>query len=136
MSIRRWHGLTTPATAVDAGDYLEPYVEPVLPATLAADGTDRFQQSRAVYSPGSIAARQFGAGDFLSSIAGRRRRHRRRHARGLLSRSTNGTPLVELGVGIVVEVAAGTSKVVIERAIEAIQRRLLRCAPDAVAEIG
>ena len=64
----------------------------------------------------------FGAGDFLSIdrgiaqgvVAGARVAFYRDRA--------NGTPLVEIGSGVVVEVSADTSKVVVQRSSEEIRR--------------
>jgi hypothetical protein len=106
--------------AVDAGDYLEPYVEPVVPRTLAADGPTDFSNLGQVLF-GTDRREQFGDGDFLNIDRG---------SAGGIAPGTriafyrdrgNGTPLVPLGIGIVVEVSAGTSKVVVQRGSEEIR---------------
>jgi hypothetical protein len=108
-------------TIIDAGDYLDPYVEPTLPATIAETGTTNFTDLGRVLF-GQDRRESFGAGDFLSIDRGA--------ARGIVNGARvafyrdrrNGTPLVEVGTGIVVEVSADTSKVVISRANQDIRR--------------
>jgi hypothetical protein len=108
-------------TIVDSGDYLDPYVEPTLPATIAEAGPTSFTDLGRVLF-GQDRRESFGAGDFLSIDRGA--------ARGMVNGARvafyrdrrNGTPLVELGTGIVVEVSAETSKVVISRANQDIRR--------------
>jgi len=100
---------------VASGDYLDAYVEPVLPATPAAATQTDFSNMGHVLS-GVDQRESFGAGDMLSIDRG---------ASGGLAVGTriafyrdrqNGTPLVELGTGIVLEVAQETAKVVVEKA--------------------
>jgi hypothetical protein len=101
--------------AVEAGDYLEPYVEPTLPETVSESGrTDFTALGRVLFGRGRRSS--FGAGDVFSIDRGQSKGitpgtrvafYRDRH---------NGTPLVELGEGIVIEVSAETAMVVLERA--------------------
>ena len=101
--------------AVEAGDYLTPYAAPVLPDTVAEAGRIDFSDLGLVLF-GTHRRTTFGAGDLLSIDRGQSRGltagarvafYRDRH---------NGTPLVEIGEGIVVELSAETAKVVLERA--------------------
>ena len=100
---------------VATGDYLDAYVEPVLPQEVAAEGKIDFSNMARVLS-GVDRRESFGPGDLLSvdrgtsqgmTVGARIAFYRDRH---------NGAPLIELGSGIVVEVSGGTSKVVVERA--------------------
>ena len=102
-------------TGIESGDYLETCTElPVLPATLAAAGRTNFADLGRVLF-GVDRRESFGAGDLLSIDRGR--------AQGVIAGTrvafyrdrANGTPLVELGMGIVIDVAADSSKVVVER---------------------
>lgn len=101
--------------SVATGDYLDGYVEPALPTDVAADGASDFSNLGRVLS-GVDRRESFGAGDILSVDRG--------SAHGLASGMRvafyrdrlNGTPLVELGTGIVLDVTPETAKVVLERA--------------------
>lgn len=100
--------------SVEAGDYLEPYEEPVLPTVSAPDGPTNFADLGKVLF-GVDRHEAFGAGDLLSIDRG--------SARGMAVGTRvafyrdrgNGTPLVEIGVGVVIEVSADASKVVLDR---------------------
>jgi hypothetical protein len=102
--------------AVRNGDYLEPYVEPVLPADLAPKhaNTDFANLGRVLQ--GTDRTELSGAGDYVSIDRGA--------SKGLTAGTRvafyrdrgNGTPLVELGTGIVLEVSSETAKVVLDRA--------------------
>lgn len=100
--------------SVEAGDYLEPYVEPALPTPAANDGQTNFKDLGHVLF-GIDRREMFGAGDVLSIDRG--------SAQGLVAGTRvafyrdrhNGTPLVEVGVGVVIEVSTDSSKVVLER---------------------
>jgi hypothetical protein len=102
--------------AIMAGDYLEPFVEGTLPEEVAdtAAEPDFSNLGRVLQGVNRHAA--FGAGDFLSIDRGA--------GAGILNGTRvafyrdrgNRTPLVEIGTGIVVEVSAETSKVVVDRA--------------------
>jgi hypothetical protein len=100
---------------VESGDYLEPYVEPAAPATPAADAPPDFADMARVLF-GRDRHERFGQGDLLSIDRG--------SARGLaLGTRVSfyrdrrlGTPLYELGAGVVVEVWPDSAKVVVERA--------------------
>lgn len=108
-------------TAIESGDYLEPYVEPALPATVAAAGRTNFADLGRVLF-GVDRREAFGAGDLLSIDRG--------STRGIVAGArvafyrdrANGTPLVEIGTGIVMEVSAESSKVVLERANQDVRR--------------
>lgn len=100
--------------AIIAGDYLEPYIEPTLPASVAAPtGAIDFSHMGRVLQ-GTDRHESFGAGDFVSIDRGT--------AQGLTAGTRiafyhdrqNGTPLVELGTGIVMEVAESVAKVVLD----------------------
>ena len=101
--------------AVMTGDYLEPYTEPSLPAVAAAAGRTDFSNLGRVLQ-GTDRHEVFGAGDFVSIDRGA--------AQGLAAGTRvafyrdrrNGTPLVELGTGIVLEVSATSAKVVLDNA--------------------
>jgi hypothetical protein len=105
---------------IASGDYLEPFVEPALPTNVAEDGRTDFSNLAQVLS-GVDRRESFGAGDILSIDRGA--------SQGMTAgarvvfyrdRRQDGTPLVELGSGIVLEVSANTSKVVLERARSAV----------------
>jgi hypothetical protein len=105
--------------AVDAGDYLAPYAEPVLPAVAASDGAAPAELAGRVLF-GRDGRESFGPGDLLSidlgatqGLAGGTRLVFYRDRR-------NGTPLFEIGTGVVVEVSTGTSKVIVDRARQVI----------------
>lgn len=106
-------------TAVAVGDYLEPYVEPSLPVTVAPVAPHDFSEFGQVLL-GRDGRRSFGAGDLLSIDRG--------SANGVTAGARvafyrdrrNGTPLVELGTGVVLDVTDGTSKVVLDRAADAV----------------
>jgi hypothetical protein len=106
---------------VQAGDYLEPFVEPVLPNTVVADGPTNFADMGRVLF-GADRRQTFGSGDIANVDRGKT------HGIGVGTRVAfyrdrlNGTPLVEMGAGVVVEVAAETSKVVLVRTREVIIR--------------
>lgn len=107
--------------AIEAGDYLDPFVEPVLPAQVVADGPSNFNDmGRVLFGPDR--RQSFGAGDLANIDRGKS------HGVGTGTRVAfyrdreNGTPLVETGAGVVVEAAADTSKVVLIRASEAVVR--------------
>jgi hypothetical protein len=100
--------------AVITGDYLEPYVEPSLPREVAApsDRTDFTNLGRVLQ--GTDRNELAGIGDFVSIDRGA--------AQGLAAGTRvafyrdrmNGTPLIELGTGIVLEVAPTSAKVVLD----------------------
>ncbi len=102
-------------TAIEVGDHLEPYLEPALPASVAGDGPANFSDLGRVLF-GRDRREGFGAGDLLSVDRGSEKglvngmRVAFYRDRGI------GTPLVEVGLGIVVEASATTAKVVLERA--------------------
>jgi hypothetical protein len=102
--------------AIMNGDYLEAYAEPALPATVAsAGGRTEFSNLGRVLQ-GTDRAEMFGAGDFVTIDRGA--------AQGLSAGTRvafyrdrqTGTPLVELGTGIVLEVSGSAAKVVLDGA--------------------
>lgn len=102
-------------TGVASGDYLEPFVEPALPAGIAPDGlTDFNSLGRVLF--GMDRRESFGAGDLLSIDRGTAQGMAVGTRIGFYRDRRNGTPLVELGSGVVVEVSEQTAKVVVERA--------------------
>jgi hypothetical protein len=101
--------------AVEAGDYLEPYVEPSVPATPLADGPPDFSDMSHVLF-GVDRHELFGAGDLLSIDRGESRGVKVGTRVVFYRDRMIGTPLYELGSGIVIEVSADTSKVAVERA--------------------
>lgn len=105
--------------AVEAGDYLDPFVEPVLPTKLAAEGPSNFiDMARVLFGPDR--RQQFGAGDLMNIDRGRAQGIGNGTRVGFFRDRQNGTPLVELGEGVVVESADDSAKVVVTRAIEVI----------------
>jgi hypothetical protein len=101
--------------AVAAGDYLDPYIEPALPdVTPTGTTTDFANMGRVLH--GTDRSEMFGAGDFVSIDRG--------SSTGLTTGTRVafyhdrqiGAPLVEVGTGIVLEVAAETAKVVLDSA--------------------
>lgn len=101
--------------AVMSGDYLEPYVDPSLPEVAAPGSRTDFSNLGRVLH-GTDRAEIFGDGDFVSIDRG--------SAQGLTAGTRvafyhdrgTGAPLVEVGTGIVLEVSAGTAKVVLDNA--------------------
>jgi hypothetical protein len=100
-------------TAVESGDYLEPFAEPPLPTALSAHGATDFSNLGRVLS-GVDRREQFGAGELLSIDRGSAKDITLGTRVGFYRDREIGTPLVEIGVGIVVEVAADSAKVVLE----------------------
>lgn len=101
-------------TPVAAGDYLEPYEEPALPTPLSAGPPEFGDLGRVVI--GTDRRESFGAGDLLVIDRGQTRGVTPGMRVSFYRDRRNGTPLVELGTGIVVEVTADHAKVVVERA--------------------
>jgi hypothetical protein len=106
--------------AIEAGDYLAPYVELALPTTIADAGrTDFSQLGRVLF--GVHRRSSVGAGDVLSVDRGSRAGMTLGTRIAFYRDRRNNTPLVELGEGIVVEVSPETAKVVVERAAQDIR---------------
>lgn len=106
--------------AIEAGDYLAPFVEPVLPVSAADAGrTDFSQLGRVLF--GVQRRSSFGAGDMLSIDRGSANGMTAGTRLAFYRDRRNGTPLVEVGEGIVVDVAADTAKVVVERTAQEIR---------------
>lgn len=105
--------------AVEAGDYLEPFVDPVVPTVVAADGPAQFADLGRVLF-GSDRRQTFGAGDLANIDRGTSKGIGIGTRVAFYRDRQNGTPLVELGVGIVLDVAAESAKVVLVRASEAV----------------
>jgi hypothetical protein len=100
---------------VEAGDYLEAYVEPAVPATALDDGPPNFADMARVLF-GIDRHEAFGAGDLLSIDRGQSRGMTVGTRVAFYRDRQIGTPLFELGSGVVVEVSAETAKVAVERA--------------------
>jgi hypothetical protein len=100
---------------VASGDYLEPYVEPALPADVAAEGNTDFSTMWHVLS-GADRRESFGSGDILSVDRGSSHGLANGMRVAFYRDRNNGAPLVELGTGIVIEVTNDIAKVVIDRA--------------------
>ena len=105
--------------AIEAGDYLDPHIDPVLPTALAADGPSNFADMGRVLF-GSDRRQQFGAGDITNIDRGTAKGIGAGTRVAFYRDRQNGTPLVELGEGVVLDVAAESAKVVVVRAREAI----------------
>lgn len=100
---------------VDPGDYLQPYAEPALPSAVAPKGpTDFSELGRVLF--GANRRESFGAGDLISIDRGQTRGMTTGTRVAFYRDRRNGTPLIEIGEGIVIEVSAESSKVVVERA--------------------
>ena len=99
--------------AVMSGDYLEPYSDPTLPPVAPTGSRTDFSNMGRVLQ-GTDRNEMFGPGDFVSVDRGSSKglapgtRVAFYHDRG------NGAPLVEVGTGIVLDVAAETAKVVLD----------------------
>jgi len=102
--------------SIMAGDYLEPFVEATLPDAVAdATATPDFSSLGRVLQ-GVNRHEAFGPGDLLSIDRG--------EAAGITDGTRvafyrdrgNGSPLIEIGTGIVMEVSPETSKVIVDRA--------------------
>jgi hypothetical protein len=100
---------------IATGDYLEPFVEPVLPADAPAANRTDFSKLGKVLS-GVDRRESFGAGDFLSIDRGSSEGMSTGMRVAFFRDRLNGTPLIELASGVVVEVSADTAKVVLDRA--------------------
>jgi hypothetical protein len=100
---------------VATGDYLEPFVEPVLPSTAPPASRTDFSNLGKVLS-GVDRRESFGAGDFLSIDRGSSQGVSTGMRVAFYRDRMNGTPLVEMATGVVVEVSADTAKVVLDRA--------------------
>jgi hypothetical protein len=105
--------------AIEAGDYLDPFVEPALPTKVAADGPSNFlDMARVLFGPDR--RQQFGAGDLANIDRGRSKGIGNGTRVGFFRDRQNGTPLVELGEGIVIDSAEESAKIVVTRASEVI----------------
>lgn len=100
---------------VEVDDYLEPYVEPAVPATALPDGPPNFSDMSHVLF-GIHRHEHFGAGDLLSIDRGQNQGMTVGTRVAFYRDRMIGTPLYELGAGVVIEVSAETSKVAVERA--------------------
>jgi hypothetical protein len=107
-------------TSIEAGDYLEPYTEPTMPAAARDDGRTNFADLRRVLT-GRDRREQFGAGDFLSIDRGSNHGVAAGARVAFYRDRRIGTPLVELGAGTVVEVSAEASKVILDRSSNAVR---------------
>jgi hypothetical protein len=106
---------------VESGDYLDPYVEPVLPASATADGPPNFtDMGRVLFGPDR--RQTFGAGDLANIDRGTAQGIGIGTRVAFYRDRMSGTPLVEMGAGVVVETTADTAKVVLVRARDAVWR--------------
>jgi hypothetical protein len=101
--------------AVMTGDYLEPYTEPVLPTVAAAGANTEFSNLGRVLQ-GTDRHEVFGAGDFVAIDRGSSQGLAPGTRIAFYRDRLNGTPLVEVGTGIVLEVSGATAKVVLDGA--------------------
>jgi hypothetical protein len=106
---------------VETDDYLAPYVEPPLPQTAAAPGPPNFSDLGRVLF-GSDRRQTFGAGDLANIDRGTAQGIGVGTRISFYRDRMNGTPLVEMGEGVVIETTADTSKVVLVRARDAVWR--------------
>jgi hypothetical protein len=107
--------------AIEAGDYLDPFVEPVLPTAVPADGAANFADMGRVLF-GSDRREIFGAGDITNIDRGTAQGIGTGTRVAFYRDRQNGTPLVELGAGIVINTAQDSAKVIVIRAREAVTR--------------
>jgi hypothetical protein len=105
--------------AVEAGDYLDAFVEPVLPSHVPADGPANFNEMARVLF-GTDRKQTFGAGDITNIDRGKSSGIGKGTRVAFYRDRQNGTPLVELGAGIVLDITDTSAKVVLVRAREAI----------------
>jgi hypothetical protein len=102
--------------ALMAGDYLEPFVEVTLPADVADPQAQADFSDLGRVLQGVNRHEAFGAGDLLSIDRGASYGLNAGTRVAFYRDRRDGTPLVEIGTGIVMEVLAETSKVVVDRA--------------------
>ena len=100
-------------TGIEAGDYLDPYTETVLPVATAARGLTDFSDLGRVLL-GVDRREQFGAGELLSIDRGAAHGMTGGRRVAFYRDRNNGTPLFEIGEGIVVEVSLDTSKIAVD----------------------
>jgi hypothetical protein len=105
--------------AIEAGDYLDPFVDPVLPTTVAADGAANFADMARVLF-GTDRHETFGDGDFLNIDRGSAKGVGVGTRVAFYRDRQNGTPLVEIGTGVVVDVTTDSAKVVVVRVNESV----------------
>jgi hypothetical protein len=108
-------------TAIESGDYLEAYMPPVLPDTLGAAGRTNFSDLARVLF-GVDRRESFGAGDLLSIDRGSARGVAAGMRVAFYRDRANGTPLVEIGAGIVIDASRESSKLVVERSSGEVRR--------------
>jgi hypothetical protein len=102
--------------ALMAGDYLDTYVEPTLPAEVGDSSARADFSNLGRVLQGVNRHEAFGAGDFLSIDRGATYGMADGMRVAFYRDRRDGTPLVEIGTGIVMEVSSETSKVVVDRA--------------------
>jgi hypothetical protein len=102
--------------AIMAGDYLEPFVEVMLPAEVADVRTKPDFSDLGRVLQGVNRHESFGAGDFLSIDRGATYGIANGARVAFYRDRRNGMPLIEIGTGVVIEVSTETSKVVVDRA--------------------
>ena len=102
--------------AIIAGDYLETFVDATLPPDVAdASVKPDFSHLGRVLQ-GVNRHEAFGAGDFLSIDRGAAYGTTPGSRVAFYRDRSDGTPLIDIGTGIVMEVSAETAKVVVDRA--------------------
>ena len=102
--------------AVMTGDFLEPFVDATLPAVVADTSVQPDFSNLGRVLQGVNRLEAFGAGDFLSIDRGTTDGITSGSRVGFYRDRGDGTPLIDIGTGIVMEVSAETSKVVVDRA--------------------
>jgi hypothetical protein len=94
------------------GDYLDPYVEPRLPATLGPDGPPDFDRMARVLF-GTDRRQQFAAGDIFTVDQGSEAGLEAGTRLVFFRDRQNGTPLVEVGSGTVLSVSPHAATVLL-----------------------
>lgn len=102
--------------AVMTGDYLEPFVEATLPSDVADPSVAADFSNLGRVLQGVNRHESFAAGDMLSIDRGADASVTTGTRVAFYRDRGDGTPLIEIGTGIVMEVAAETSKVIVDRA--------------------
>jgi hypothetical protein len=105
--------------ALVAGDYLEPFTDPTLPGLVMPDGPTDWQNLGKVMF-GADRRTSFGNGDLLNIEIGQARLALGSHVSFHRDRR-NWTPLVEMAVGVIVEVTGSTAKAVVTKVREEVR---------------
>ncbi|MEW6321546.1 MAG: hypothetical protein AB1635_10705 [Acidobacteriota bacterium] len=104
--------------SIEEGDFLEPLALPVLPQPI--EGGQPHYDDMAAVMFGVDRREAFGGGDLLNIDRGQDAGLAPGMRVIFVRDRKNGTPLVELGDGVVLDVAAATARVVVSRARDAI----------------